>query len=94
MPYLAPSSTPAGSYPGQAAPVSSFAAWNFVIANAALSDATAYAITRKVLSAANPAEDIHPSAAATRAANAVNNRILPFHPGAARYFREAGVELA
>jgi TRAP transporter TAXI family solute receptor len=94
MPYLAPSSTPAGSYPGQAAPVSSFAAWNFVIANAALSDATAYAITRKVLSAANPAQDIHPSAAATRAANAVNNRILPFHPGAARYFREAGVELA
>jgi len=35
-----------------------------------------------------------PVAAATRAANAVNNRILPFHPGALRYYREAGVTLA
>ncbi|WP_353211051.1 TAXI family TRAP transporter solute-binding subunit [Rhodovarius sp.] len=94
MPYLAPSNTPAGSYAGQGAPVASFAAWNFVIANAALSDATAYAITRQVLSAANPAAEIHSSAAATRAANAVNNRIMPFHPGALRYFREVGFELA
>jgi len=94
MPYLAASSTPPGSYLGQGAPLSSFAAWNFVVANAALSDATAYAITRAVLSAANPAEEIHPSAAATRAANAVHNRILPFHPGAARYLREAGVGVA
>ena len=35
-----------------------------------------------------------PVAAATRAANAVNNRILPFHPGALRFYREAGVSLA
>jgi TRAP-type uncharacterized transport system substrate-binding protein len=56
--------------------------------------ASAYAITRQVLSAANPAAEIHSSAAATRAANAVNNRIMPFHPGALRYFREVGFELA
>ncbi len=93
MPYLAPSSTAPGTYAGQSAPVVSFAAWNFVIANAALADMTAYGLTRAVLSITNPAQSIHPSAAATRAANAVNNRILPFHPGAARYYREVGVEL-
>jgi hypothetical protein len=93
MPYLAPSTTVPGTYIGQARPVVSFAAWNFVIANAALADATALQITRAVLSAPNPAEAIHPSAAATRAANAVNNRILPFHPGAAQFYRDAGVVL-
>ena len=93
MPYLAPSTTAPGTYAGQSAPVVSFAAWNFVIANAALSDEVAYAVTRTVLGAAEPARQIHPSAAATRAANAVTNRILAFHPGAARFYREAGVVL-
>lgn len=93
MPYLSPSVTPAGTYPGQGAPVVSFAAWNFVVANAALSDEVAYAVTRAVLGAAEPAREIHPSAAATRAANAVTNRILAFHSGARRFYREAGVAL-
>jgi len=93
MPYLAPSVTVPGTYAGQSAPVESFAAWNFVIANAALPDDTAHAVTRAVLAATDPARQIHPSAAGTRAANAGTNRILAFHPGAARAYREAGVAL-
>jgi uncharacterized protein len=93
MPYLAPSVAAPGTYAGQAAPVESFAAWNFVIANAALADDVAFAVTRAVLGATDPARQIHPSAAGTRAANAGTNRILAFHPGAARYYREAGVAL-
>ncbi len=93
MPYLSPSITPPGTYAGQTSPVVSFAAWNFVVANAALSDEVAHAVTRAVLSAADPAREIHPSAAATRAANAANNRILTFHQGAVRFYREAGVAL-
>lgn len=93
MPYLALSVAPPGTYPGQAAPVESFAAWNFVVANAAMPDDAAHAITRAVLGAADPARQIHPSAAGTRAVNAGTNRILAFHPGAARYYREAGVAL-
>jgi len=94
LPMLAPTTLPPGTYPGQTAPIISFAAWNFIVANRALSAETAYAMTRAVLSVADPAADITPVAAATRAANAVNNRILPFHPGALRYYREAGVTLA
>ena len=32
-------------------------------------------------------------AAGTLAANAAMNRIMPFHPGAARYYSEAGIKL-
>jgi TRAP-type uncharacterized transport system substrate-binding protein len=45
------------------------------------------------MSAADPKSEIYPTAAGTRAANAPNNRILPFHPGALRFYREAGVTL-
>ena len=93
MPYLAASVAAPGTYAGQAVPVESFAAWNFVIANAALTDEAAHALTRAVLAVAEPARAIHPSAAGTRATNAGTNRILAFHPGAARYYREAGVAL-
>lgn len=91
LPYLAPTAIAPGTYRGQTAPILSFAAWNFVVANAALPEATAHAITRAALSAADPAREIHPNAAGTRAENAVANRVVPFHPGAARYHAERGV---
>ena len=94
LPMLAPTTLPPGTYPGQVAPIESFAAWNFIVAHRALPEATAHAITRAVLTVGDPAREIGPVAAATRAANAVNNRILPFHPGALRFYREAGVPLA
>ena len=90
LPYLAPATVPPGTYRGQDAPIASFAAWNFVVGNAAMPEATAHALTRAALSAADPAREIAPSAAGTRAANAGTNRVLPFHPGAARALREAG----
>ena len=64
------------------------------MANAALPEAQAYDLTRQVLSAHDPATEIHSSAAATRATNAGANRVLPFHPGAARFYREQGIALA
>jgi TRAP transporter TAXI family solute receptor len=90
LPHLAPLTVAPGAYRGQAAPVASFAAWNFVVGNAALPEAEAHALTRTLLSAADPAREIGPIAAGTRAANAGANRVLAFHPGAARALREAG----
>jgi hypothetical protein len=91
LPYLAPTVVPPGSYRGQDAPLHSFAAWNFVVGNAALPDETAYALTRTALSAADPAREIHPSAAGTRAENARANGVVPFHAGAARLYAERGI---
>jgi TRAP transporter TAXI family solute receptor len=91
FPTLSAATVPGGSYRGQTAPVRSVAAWNFVVAHKDMPDAVAAQLTRLALSAANPATDIHPSAAGTRRENAVTNGVLPFHPGALAVYREWGV---
>ena len=93
LPALSATTIPPGTYKGQTAEIKSFSAWNFVVANKDLPDDTAYAITKAVLSAGDPRSEIYPTASGTRAANAANNRILPFHPGAMRFYREAGIAL-
>ncbi|MES2714073.1 MAG: TAXI family TRAP transporter solute-binding subunit, partial [Pseudomonadota bacterium] len=94
LPYMAESVVPPATYRGQAAPVLTFSAWNFVIGNRGMDTAAAYALTRAALTPEDPRTAIHPSAVGTRAANARHNAILPFHPGAARFYAEQGVTLA
>jgi hypothetical protein len=93
FPALAPATVPPGTYAGQAAALSSVAAWNFVLAHADLPEATAYALTRDALGAGGALGDIHPFAGRTRAADARSNRVVPFHPGALRRYAELGVSL-
>ena len=93
MPYLAPSTAAPGTYRGQAAPVLSFAAWNFVVGNAALADAAATALVTAAMAATDPRVEIHPLAGGTRAENAAANTVLAWHPAAARVFAARGVAL-
>ena len=93
LPALSATTISPGTYKGQTAEIKSFSAWNFVVANKDLPDEVAYAITKAVLSATDPKSEIYPTAAGTRAANAANNRILPFHPGAVTFYIQAGISL-
>jgi TRAP transporter TAXI family solute receptor len=93
LPQLSATTIPPGTYRGQTAEIKSVSAWNFVVANKDLSDDMAYAITKAVLSATDPKSEIYPTAAGTQARNAVWNRVVPFHPGAKRFYDEAGVKL-
>jgi TRAP transporter TAXI family solute receptor len=93
LPALSATIIPAGAYRGQTAEIKSFSAWNFVVANKDLPDELAYAITKAVLSATDPKSQIYPTASRTSASDATNNRILPFHPGAIRFYHEVGVTL-
>lgn len=87
FPYLAASEVPANAYKGQPQPLRSVAAWNVIVAHAGLSDETAYVLTREILGSESVA------AAGTALADANKNRVVPWHPGAARFLREKGVAL-
>jgi TRAP-type uncharacterized transport system substrate-binding protein len=64
-----------------------------VVANKELPNEVAYAITKAILSADDPRSAIYPTAAGTLARNATMNRIMAFHPGAMRFYAEAGIAL-
>jgi uncharacterized protein len=93
FPYLSAAQIPPGTYRGQTQPIASVSAWNFVVAHKDLPPARALAVVRAILSADDPATQIHPTAAATRTANAPNNKVVPFHDGVVPFYRAAGVAL-
>lgn len=90
FPFLSEAVVPAGTYRGQQQPLASISAWNFVAANQALPEPVAYWLTRTILSLPDP-KVIASSAGPTRMGNARHNTVMPFHPGALRFYREQGI---
>lgn len=88
--FLSPAQIAANTYRGQNQAVKSVAAWNFVMAHAEFPASDAYWITRTVLSLSDPLQ-LHASAAPTRMQNAPLNRVVQFHSGAIRFYKEKGV---
>ncbi|HJN22084.1 MAG TPA: TAXI family TRAP transporter solute-binding subunit, partial [Alphaproteobacteria bacterium] len=81
----------AGTYPAQDEPVTTFGTWTQVIVNAALPDDAAYAIVKAL------AENLEGIAAVVSAMDGATVEMLatpvgmPLHPGAQRFYHEAGV---
>ncbi len=92
FPFMADASYPVGTYRGQTAPIKTVAAWNAVVGHKDMPEATAYALTRAVLSAKDLSR-AGPAAASTRAANAIKNKVVPYHPGSIRALAEMGVKV-
>ncbi|MGL4634774.1 MAG: TAXI family TRAP transporter solute-binding subunit [Beijerinckiaceae bacterium] len=93
FPYLAAGQVAAGTYKGQAGLISTVAAWNVIVAHAGLDEAVAYNLTKSILTVEGLAAATNGAGASTKAANAPNNKVVPWHPGAARYLKEAGIAL-
>ena len=91
FPYLAASTVAPGTYKNQTAPILSGAAWNFVLVHKDFPVADAYLLTKSIMTASEPRTQIYAAAANTRPQDARANGFLPFHPGALKYFSEAGV---
>jgi TRAP transporter TAXI family solute receptor len=64
---------------------------NVVIANAKLSEDLVYKITKSIFDNLATLQQSHPSATSIDLASAVSVRLIPFHPGAERYYKERGV---
>jgi uncharacterized protein len=88
FPYLAAGDVAANAYKGQPQPIRSVAAWNVIIAHAGLVEETAYVLAREILGSDSAAKS-----PGTALANATKNRVVPWHPGAARFLREKGVAI-
>jgi TRAP transporter TAXI family solute receptor len=84
--YLSAGEVAAGTYRGQEKAIRSVAAWNVIVANAALDEDTAYILTREILGAESTLDG-------TTLGNAPKNRVVPWHPGAADFLREKGVAI-
>lgn len=91
--YFAPYEIPALTYAGQDAPVASVAVWNFVVAHETVPDDVAGRLAQALIEGADELAGTLPAAVAMRAMNLDANRALPWHPGAAAYYRRSGVTL-
>jgi TRAP transporter TAXI family solute receptor len=88
--FLSPAQIASDTYRGQTQAIKSVAAWNFVMAHQDFPQDDAYWITRTVLTVQDPSR-LHASAAPTRMVNAPVNRVVPFHAGALRFYKERGI---
>lgn len=88
--YFAPYSIATNTYRGQATALPSFAVWNFWMAHENTPAPVAEAVVRGLFADGAATRAAHPSAIATRAANASVNTFLPFHPAVALAYRDAG----
>jgi TRAP transporter TAXI family solute receptor len=90
-PSAVPFSIPAGTYRQQAGPVQTVAMWNVFVGHKDLPEDVAYAIVKAVFENPDRMVATHAAARDTVLDNIATNTVIPYHPGAVRYFRERGV---
>jgi TRAP transporter TAXI family solute receptor len=91
--FLKPLAVPAGSSPGQDAPIASLGSWSFIMARPGLPDDAAFRVARTLHRAESGIAQRLPQGRETTAANTVAAapRSDLLHPGVQRYLREAGL---
>jgi TRAP transporter TAXI family solute receptor len=84
---------PAGTYPGQEEDLQTMGQPNFFAVNADVPEEHVYQITKTIFENLPFLQAIHPATNAIALDVALNGLPAPLHPGAARYYREQGVEI-
>lgn len=86
-----PGMIPAGTYEGQTADVPTVAITNILVSHEKVSDEIAYQMTKLMFENLEALGTAHSAAKAISLDKAAVNLPIPLHPGAERYYREAGV---
>ncbi|HCR98579.1 MAG: TAXI family TRAP transporter solute-binding subunit [Halomonas sp.] len=68
--------------------------WNFAIAGCDLPEDFIYEVTKVTMENNDRMRSIHRSAETSIPENIVHNSVLPFHPGAARWYEENGYKIS
>jgi TRAP transporter TAXI family solute receptor len=90
-PAYLPASIPANTYTGQTDPVPTVAVRNFLVTNEAVPAESVYLMTKALFTNLDQMVAAHAAAKSINAADAVKSLPVPLHPGAERYYREAGL---
>ncbi len=89
-PYIA-ATIPAGTYEGQTEDVQTVAVVNFLVTHEDVSEETAYQMTKLLFENLGELEAAHAAAAQIKLESALEGMPIPLHPGAERYYKEAGL---
>jgi hypothetical protein len=93
FPAMAAFTIPSGTYSGFDFDMPSVALWNFAIASENMPETLAYEITKLVMENNERMMQIHSAASEVLPENVGKNSFMPFHPGAVRYYDEAGITI-
>jgi hypothetical protein len=88
-PYLA-ETIPAGTYEGQDADVATAAIQNYLVTSSDVPDDVVYAMTKAIFENLDQMAAAHAAAKAINVEAAAKDPAAPLHPGAERYYKEAG----
>lgn len=90
---VSPFTIPAGTYPSQTEDQTSVSMWNFAVASADLSEDFVYEVVKTVMTSHDRMMEIHQASVETLPENFDKNGIIPWHPGAVRWFEENGYDI-
>ena len=90
-PAYVPAVIPANTYTGQTEDVPTTAIPNFLITQSKVPDELVYQMAKAMYGNLDTLYAAHNAAKAIKLQNALTGMPIPLHPGAERYFREAGV---
>jgi len=83
----------AGTYPGQDKDVNTIAQPNFLAVNDSVDEEHVYMLTKTMYENLGFLQAIHPATKAMAVEKAIAGLPVPLHPGAARYYKEAGITI-
>jgi TRAP transporter TAXI family solute receptor len=90
-PFFTAAVIPAGTY-GNEADVNTATIMNIMIVGKELSDEVVYEMTKGIFANIGKIQDTHSAAKkSVSLQNALNGMVVPLHPGAEKYFKEAGL---
>ena len=92
-PYYAPMQIPADTYPGQSEPVETITIKATLIVDEALDEDCVYQLTTAIFDHKDEITKENAKGEELSVENATSGITVPFHEGAARYYRECGIEV-
>ena len=88
-----PYTIPAGTYPAQRESVQTVAQPNLLAVRADIPEEDVYRITRTIFDHLSFLQGVHSATESMSLDEAMTGLPLPLHPGAARYYREQGMQI-